>query len=283
MNDLDLTTIVNAMALAPNGRTVQEHQTAYRIALAVDWQIKPGMKLLELGCGQGDMTAVLGAAVGETGQVVAYDPAPLDYGAPITIGEAQKHLANSSFGKELEVHLATDVMRDDITYPDNYFDGLVIAHASWYFDSLEQLQTTLRKVAPWCKRIFFAEWDITPRLTNQFPHQLAVLIETQLAAFTPNSFANVRTLVTKEWLVDVIHKLGYTVQTTDQDALKMEDGYWEASYTAETGLAAVTAMSLPDKFKQLMETEIHTLQAYDLTQMKTLDSFVVTATRNDVQ
>ena len=157
----------------------------------------------------------------------------------------------------------------------------MIAHASWYFDSLEQLQTTLRKVAPWCRRIFLAEWNITPRLANQVPHQLTVLIETQLAAFTPNSFANVRTLVTKEWLVEVLYELGYTVQTTSQDAMK--DGYWEASYTAETGLAAVTAMSLPDKFKQLMETEIHTLQNYDLTQMKTLDSCVMTATRTDGQ
>ncbi|HAT53934.1 MAG TPA: hypothetical protein DCW31_01570 [Lactobacillus sp.] len=279
MNNLDLKTIVDAMLIAPNGRLVQEHQTAYRIALAKDWQIQPGARLLELGCGQGDMTAVLAAAVGEHGQVVAYDPAPRDYGAPITIGDAQDHLAISKFGQQLDVHLATDVLDDTVTYPDNYFNGLVIAHASWYFDSLDVLLTTLKKVAPWCRQIFFAEWDITPRLVSQIPHQLAVLIETQLATFTPNSFANVRTLVAKEWVVKALKQLGYGVKTQQQNSLAMEDGYWEASYTAETGLSAVAKMDLPDKFKQLMQTEIQTLQSYDLTQMKTLDSFVITGTR----
>lgn len=41
-----------------------------------------GKKVLEIGCGQGDMTAVLAAHVSrkEGGNVTAMDPAPLDYG-----------------------------------------------------------------------------------------------------------------------------------------------------------------------------------------------------------
>jgi len=35
---------------------------------------------MEIGCGQGDCTAVLATVVGETGHVTALDPAPPDYG-----------------------------------------------------------------------------------------------------------------------------------------------------------------------------------------------------------
>lgn len=55
-------------------------QTLERIDLVSRWGIKEGDRVLEIGCGQGDMTAVLATAVGENGRVTALDPAPLDYG-----------------------------------------------------------------------------------------------------------------------------------------------------------------------------------------------------------
>lgn len=66
---------------SPQYLPVQVGQTTHRINLLAKWDIKEGDKVLELGCGQGDCTAVLAAAVGESGTVTAVDPGPPDYGA----------------------------------------------------------------------------------------------------------------------------------------------------------------------------------------------------------
>lgn len=65
--------------------SVATHQTQHRISLVEFWEIKEGEKVLEIGCGQGDCTAVLATAVGESGHVTAVDPADLDYGVPLCI------------------------------------------------------------------------------------------------------------------------------------------------------------------------------------------------------
>lgn len=65
----------------PGYLAVATHQAQHRIALAEFWDISPGESVLEIGCGQGDCTAVLATAVGESGHVTAIDPADLDYGA----------------------------------------------------------------------------------------------------------------------------------------------------------------------------------------------------------
>ena len=59
---------------------VQIGQTRERIELVNRWDIKEGDLVLEVGCGQGDMTAVLATAVGESGSVIAIDPGSLEYG-----------------------------------------------------------------------------------------------------------------------------------------------------------------------------------------------------------
>lgn len=60
---------------------VQLHQTEHRLTLISKWNVDlQGAKVLELGCGQGDCTAVLAEAVGTAGHVTAVDPAALAYG-----------------------------------------------------------------------------------------------------------------------------------------------------------------------------------------------------------
>ncbi len=52
----------------------------HRLAILSKWGIPKGSKVLELGCGQGDCTAVLAELVGPNGYVTAVDPGSLDYG-----------------------------------------------------------------------------------------------------------------------------------------------------------------------------------------------------------
>lgn len=55
-------------------------QLAHRQELIAYWDIQPGSRVLEIGCGQGDTTVALADAVGENGKVVAIDPGSPDYG-----------------------------------------------------------------------------------------------------------------------------------------------------------------------------------------------------------
>jgi hypothetical protein len=67
----------------PGDNSEAEHiawQMDHRHELVKFWDIKPGSRVLELGCGQGDCTVVLAEAVGENGHVDAVDPGAPDYG-----------------------------------------------------------------------------------------------------------------------------------------------------------------------------------------------------------
>jgi protein-L-isoaspartate O-methyltransferase len=68
----------------PKYPTIQIQSTKLRLRILQRAHIKVGSKVLEVGCGQGDSTAVLAVAVGESGKVVAVDPGPPDYGTPLS-------------------------------------------------------------------------------------------------------------------------------------------------------------------------------------------------------
>jgi predicted methyltransferase len=64
----------------PNHLPIQVAQTEHRLKLAIDWPIETDSRVLEIGCGQGDFTAVLASIVGPSGHITAIDPADLSYG-----------------------------------------------------------------------------------------------------------------------------------------------------------------------------------------------------------
>lgn len=64
----------------PNNFGIQLSQTNHRLQILHCFPISLGSRVLEIGCGQGDTTAVLAELVGESGHVTAVDPADLSYG-----------------------------------------------------------------------------------------------------------------------------------------------------------------------------------------------------------
>src|SRR5690349_18636600 len=97
----EIEAIAQAMALYPQYPDVQRTQTGVRKQIVDAWAIQPGAKVLEIGCGQGDLTAVLAHAVGPQGHVTACDLAAPGYGAPISIGQSTQHLQRSALGERV--------------------------------------------------------------------------------------------------------------------------------------------------------------------------------------
>lgn len=76
MNNNILDTIVESMASNIEMPDIQRVQTEHRFKLAEFWNIKEGSRVLEIGCGQADTTAVLAYLVGEKGLVHGIDIGP---------------------------------------------------------------------------------------------------------------------------------------------------------------------------------------------------------------
>ena len=208
--------------------TIQRTQLSHRMELIKTFQIKKGMKILEIGCGQGDTTVVLADAVGETGHVVAIDIASTEYGAPITLGEASKTISRSPLGKQIDFHYETDFLQMEF---DEKFDVVVLSHCSWYFESIELLKNYMQKIKQVADRICFAEWDIDYISDDQRAHFCAANIAVLYTAFTENE-GNIQNLFHKTQIKELMLSEGFSINVEQiVDASYLQDGSWEVDYS----------------------------------------------------
>lgn len=183
MDNETIHSIVNCMAINGEDPTIQRIQTEHRLKLAEFWGITKGSSVLEIGCGQGDTTAVLAYMIGESGLVQGIDIASPDYGSPITLDEAYEHLKKSVIGNQITIDFGVDILSDNVNYADNSFDFIVLSHCSWYLESNEELTNIMNKVRKWGKQLCFAEWDLRVQYPEQLPHFTAALIQAQCECF----------------------------------------------------------------------------------------------------
>jgi SAM-dependent methyltransferase len=203
-------------------------QTRFRLDLVDGWALRPGGRVLEVGCGQGDMTAVLADAVGPGGHVLGVDIASHGYGAPVTLGESAAHLGQTPLGERIEFRFEFDLLDPAVSFPAGAFDAVVLSQCSWYFASLGQLRQILTRVRRWARRLCFAEWDLTPSAAEQLPHLLAVLIQGQIEAGGSHGDGNVRTPFSRQALLAILAETGWRVdgqRTVDTSGLR--DADWE--------------------------------------------------------
>lgn len=197
--------------------TIIVPQIQHRIDLISRWDIQPGEKVLELGCGQGDCTITLAAAVGESGHITAIDPAPLDYGefrraslcphvltffsgSPFNLGQAQAHLKASVYGARMTFVRADPLDFIDKCEPESYTTA-VLAHCIWYFSSPSILLDILKALSTRVKRICLAEYNLTATDPRSLPHVLAALTQAAVEFHDPDSKRNIRTVLSP----DAIH------------------------------------------------------------------------------
>lgn len=260
---------------------IQDAQTNYRRTLVQNWHLPVGAKLLEVGCGQGDMTAVLADAVGPDGHVTAVDIAPESYGAPQTLGQALSALQESVLGDRIKFQLEFDVLAPTVSFPPDAFDGAVLVHSSWYFQSPDHLGRTLSRLRDWAKTLYFVEWDIEPRLYAQTSHMMAAMIQGQVEAFKGQSEANIRTPLSAETLRRSMESQGWKVVRTDRvETLGLQDADWEISHTLGPVREEIPSLAIPERAKSHLQEQLEVLGKLALKSgNQTLDAFSVIATR----
>ncbi|MEU6621920.1 class I SAM-dependent methyltransferase [Streptomyces litmocidini] len=266
MNHSDLrakaSSLAAGMAAADHSPDIQLSQTRHRVALVASWHIAPGSTVLELGCGQGDMTAVLAEAVGPEGRIVAIDVADPSYGAPVTLGESAARLTAGPLGPRIDFRFGTDVLDPSVDFPENTFDHVVLAHCSWYFASLGHLRDTLTRVRPWAPRLRFTEWDLTPASDDRLAHFLAVLIQGQVEAAGSHGEGNVRTPFSREGLLRLLPEAGWTADDSRLiDTEELQDGDWEIAACLDLVGTEERLAALPEPVRQLVLSQADVLRA----------------------
>jgi SAM-dependent methyltransferase len=252
--------IAALMATSITNRPGQVVQTRFRQALAQTWGIEPGASVLEIGCGQGDMTAVLADLVGPDGRVLGIDIAGRDYGAPVTLGQSVDHLLAGPLSGRIEIRLDTDVLA--ATFPNGNFDNVVLSQCSWYFASHDQLRDTLAHVRPWAHRLCLSEWDLRLTAVEQMPHLLAVLTQGQIEAGGSRGDGNVRTVFGRDDLQRAMTEAGWAIQSsTTVAAAGMQDADWEIAACLDYVDDPARMAALPKDIRRLVRTQSDVIRA----------------------
>ena len=248
--------IAKEMALFEKYPSIQLAQTAMRKRLVDAWAIPEGACVLEIGCGQGDLTAVLADAVGPNGRIVAVDLAGPDYGTPVSIGASTEHLHNGPYGSVINFRLGYDVVANAGHLDNDTFDYVVLAHSSWYFDSPEALREVLRLAHSWAPILCVSEWNLLPKNPKQFAHTLAVLLHGQVEVFRAGSDANIRNPYTLPCLEKLLLETGWHEETrSDIDCSELLDGSWEIDACLGEILDRASSLAIPERLLTVLPSE----------------------------
>jgi len=195
-----------------------------------------GKTVLEIGCGQGDMTVALAWAVGFSGTVHAIDPAPPDYGSPETLQEAQQRISRSPLGARIKWKRCEPVealKRDPLL---KSADFIVLAHSLLYMDSMDYIANLLRALArdpgvsttpeATSSTLLVAEWGMRASHEGARAHLYAV----QAQAVRPLRKGNVQLYLEPNVTVELASSAGWKVEKeTWVNSPDLDDGKWEVA------------------------------------------------------
>ncbi|OAA60336.1 hypothetical protein SPI_05460 [Niveomyces insectorum RCEF 264] len=221
-------------SIAATGAPMSQAQIRHRLEAFDTWKIAPGSRVLEIGCGQGDGTVVLAHLVGPAGHVTGLDPAPLDYGSPMTLGEAQAKLKAGPLGSRITFQQSTlqAFLASDAAAP--VYDYAVFCRCLWYFPSPDSLLPLFAALRGRARKLLVAQYTLDTRGDlAALPHLLAALSQGALncGAYHPASdiHDNVQCVITPSMIRDAARKEGWQLEIEEivEAALEVEDAQWE--------------------------------------------------------
>ena len=210
--------------------STQQPQNNHRTNLINIWPISSNSKILEIGCGQGDCTDVLARAVGPAGHIDAIDPAPLDYGSPETLGEAQARLSQSRIGPRITWHQVSPV-EFLASVEEGAYDVAVLCHSIWYFASPAVVLDTLCALKGKAGKLCIAEYALSATEADAVPHVLAALTRASLEAHKIVSEENIRTALAPDAIRCIAKEVGWKLVCEKRILPEegLEDGKWETN------------------------------------------------------
>ncbi|KAK6437750.1 hypothetical protein LTR95_006054 [Oleoguttula sp. CCFEE 5521] len=213
-----------------------------------------GSTILEIGCGQGDTTIALAYAVGSGGKILALDPAPLDYGSPYTLKQAQWHLSASKLGDRIEWIRADPLeAAENGSLDSKGVEWVVLAHSLFYMSGEDYVSKLLEALAKFGKeqgglKLLFAEWGMKTSVPGAEAHLLAVKAQTA----QPLRGGNVQMSLDPAKIVELAKHAGWAVEREAWiEAPQMDDGNWEvtAARSMDKGGSTREAKALLEKME----------------------------------
>lgn len=249
---------------------VQQVQLQHRLDLVEAFGIKKGMRVLEIGCGQGDTTVAIAGAVGKKGHVVAIDIASADYGAPSTLAQATNLIKQSIIGERIDFYFEMDFNKIEL---DEQFDMVVLSHSLWYFKNQDDLLLYFKKIRTITKCICIAEWDLDFDYMEQRAHFCAVSILALYSNYVNNE-GNIQNLFHKSHIQQLLEEANFKVKgATSVNAHYLQDGQWEKNHANDLRFEFG---SVPSKIQTLIRNYYELMNVSDET-VSSLNSFILLA------
>jgi len=228
--------------------SIELSQALHRIRLINSWgtAIRPGTRVLELGCGQGTCTQALAEAVSasdsesRSGHITAVDPGDPDYGAPFTLSQAQGHLESGPIGPLVTFRRADSVpFLAAAAEAGETWDAAVLAHCIWYFPSSDTLAEILSALKGRVGRVCVAEWGMRATELAAVAHVLAALARATFEAHRVDSSENIQTLMSPQAIKEAVARAGWKVEKEDWVVPErgLGDGHWETATVVNRSFA----------------------------------------------
>lgn len=204
---------------------IPESQMAYRRQVIGAFGVQAGWSVLEVGCGQGEMTFALAEAVGAEGHVLAIDSAGPEYGAPTSLGEAHRQILAGPTTHRIEFRLNCSI--HDLPSSQR-FDAVIFCHSSWYFADDQELQRAFAKATELSHRLLVAEWELMPRTKDQRAHEFAIRMQKQAKHLIEETQSNVTSARQTIRLIGLLQDAGWHLETKVQlETSALADADWE--------------------------------------------------------
>ncbi len=251
----------------------------HRLRLADFWKIYYGSRVLEIGCGQGETTAVLAYATGDDGFVYAVDLANENYGSPENLGTARERLMSSHIGDRVNIDLGVNILSPSFDFEQNSFGYVVLSHCLWYLSSQEELRDILFKVRKWASRICIAEWDPRPTTFGQYQHFMAADIQAICESYHISDHFNIKTMFYPHEIENALCATGWDVTSTGSiDAYDVQDALWEIDIVKDLFPQKISVnKDMPPKLRRLLLSQIYSIG--DAQAAEPLPVFAATAER----